>query len=87
MGFPQRLWTLANMSLVHFFGGLLRLWEIQERYHRNQFKDDSSLTGILVRCMFVHDREQSFKSQLKKITNTKNVLFLYRRRLLIIIRE
>ena len=50
-----------------FIWRFIKAWEIQERYHRNQFKDDPVLTRRLVGCMLVHDVEQYFKAQIAQI--------------------
>jgi uncharacterized protein YneF (UPF0154 family) len=47
-----------------FLWGMLRAWEIQERYRENQFKNDPALTGLMVRRMMVHSGEKSVKTQL-----------------------
>jgi uncharacterized protein YneF (UPF0154 family) len=47
-----------------FLWGMLRAWEIQERYQENQFKNDPALTVLMVRRMMVHSGEKSVKTQL-----------------------
>jgi hypothetical protein len=47
-----------------FLWGMLRAWEIQERYRENQFKNDPTLTGLMVRRMVVHSGDTSVKTQL-----------------------
>jgi uncharacterized protein YneF (UPF0154 family) len=47
-----------------FLWGMLRAWEIQERYRENKFKNDPALTGLVVRRMMVHSGEKSVKMQL-----------------------
>jgi uncharacterized protein YneF (UPF0154 family) len=47
-----------------FLWGMLRAWDIQERYQENQFKNNPALTGLLVRRMVVHSGEKSVKTQL-----------------------
>jgi uncharacterized protein YneF (UPF0154 family) len=47
-----------------FILGMLRAWEIQERYRENQFKNDPDLTGLRMRRMMVHSGEKSVKTQL-----------------------
>ena len=42
---------------VMFLWEFIKAWIIQERYLRNQLKDDPTLTGRLVRRMLVHNRE------------------------------
>jgi uncharacterized protein YneF (UPF0154 family) len=49
----------------------LKAWEIQERYRKNQFKDDPALTGRLVRRMMVRDGESSLKEKLKLLDSHK----------------
>jgi uncharacterized protein YneF (UPF0154 family) len=46
-----------------FMWGFLKAWEIQERYRKNQFKDDPALTGRMVRRMMVGDGENSLKEK------------------------
>ena len=50
-----------------FLWGFIKAWEIQERYLRNQFRYDPTLTGRLVRLMLVHGGEKYFKAQLAQI--------------------
>ena len=50
-----------------FIWRFIKAWEIQELYHRNQFKDNPVLTRRLVGCMLVHDVEQYFKAQIAQI--------------------
>ena len=40
-----------------FLWGFIKAWGILERYCWNKFKDDPSLTGILVMRMLVNDGE------------------------------
>jgi uncharacterized protein YneF (UPF0154 family) len=47
-----------------FLWGMLRAWEIQERYRENQFNNDPALTGLMVRRMMVHSGKKSVKTQL-----------------------
>jgi uncharacterized protein YneF (UPF0154 family) len=47
-----------------FLWGMLRAWDIQEPYRKNQFKNDPALTGLMVRGMVVHSGEKSVKMQL-----------------------
>ena len=71
MGFVQRLRTLAKIFLACFFGDLLRLEKLRNSTAGINLKYDLSLTGKLVRHMFVDDREQSFKAQLSQIDKQK----------------
>jgi uncharacterized protein YneF (UPF0154 family) len=57
-----------------FMWGFLKAWEIQERYRKNQFKDDPALTGQLVRRMVVRDGESSLKEKLKLLDSHESKL-------------
>jgi hypothetical protein len=57
-----------------FLLGFIKAWEIQERYRRNNFKDDPALTVRSVHRMLVHDGEQSLKEQLAMLTKHDDVL-------------
>ena len=48
--------------------------ESQERFLRNQFKDDPALTVRLVMRMFLHYGEQTVKAQLAIIDNHKELI-------------
>jgi uncharacterized protein YneF (UPF0154 family) len=47
-----------------FLWGMIRAWEIPERYREMQFKNDPALTGLMARIMMVHSGEKSVKKQL-----------------------
>jgi uncharacterized protein YneF (UPF0154 family) len=57
-----------------FLWGFLKTWEIQERYCKNQFKDDPALTGQLVRRMMVRDGEISLEEKLKLLDSHESKL-------------
>ena len=50
-----------------YLWGMLRSWQIQQRYLTNHFKDDPALTGILVRRILMHGGDTTLKTKLGKI--------------------
>ena len=87
MGFAQRLCMLANISLVRFFGDLLRLGKSRNPTSGINSKTTlSSMGDWLGVCWYMTEKNIS-RSSWHKLTNTKNVLFLYRQMSLIIIRK
>ena len=61
-----------------FLWGFIKAWEIQERYLRNQFRYDPTLTGRLVRLMLVHGGEKYFKAQLAQIDkHEEHIIYLH----------
>ena len=85
MSIAHRLWTLANMLLVCFFGYLLKLGKsINATAGINLKMTIPSLEYWLVIYWYMMENNIS-RNILQKLTNMKNVLFLYRLRLLRII--
>ena len=57
----------ARHNEAYFLWGMLRAWQIQQRYLENHFKDDPALTGIMVRRILVQGQDTSVKAKLAKI--------------------
>jgi uncharacterized protein YneF (UPF0154 family) len=57
-----------------YLWGFIKAWIIQERYRRNEFKDDPSLTGLLVRRLMVHNGEETLRKQLDGIASNAQQL-------------
>jgi uncharacterized protein YneF (UPF0154 family) len=43
---------------AYYLWGMLRAWEIQQRYRRNHFKNDPKLNGVLVRRLIMQGGEK-----------------------------
>ena len=52
---------------AYYLWGMLRAWQVQQRYLDNHFKDDPALTGIMVRRILMHGEDTSVKTKLAKI--------------------
>lgn len=57
----------ARHNEAYYLWGMLRAWQIQQRYMENHFKDDPALTGIMVRRILVQGQDTSVKAKLAKI--------------------
>jgi hypothetical protein len=51
----------------YYMWGMLRAWEIQQRYLRNHFKDDGALMGIFVRRVVLQSGTDGIKDRLIKL--------------------
>jgi hypothetical protein len=59
----------ARISQGIYLWGMLRAWQIQQRYVSNDFQDDPALTGIFVRWVLLHGQDVSLDDWLSKITD------------------
>jgi hypothetical protein len=59
----------ARISQGVYLWGMLRAWQIQQRYVANDFQDDPALTGIFVRRVLLHGQDVSLDDRLSKITD------------------
>jgi hypothetical protein len=59
----------ARISQGIYLWGMLRAWQIQQRYVSNDFQDDPALTGIFVRRVLLHGQDVSLDARLSKITD------------------
>jgi hypothetical protein len=59
----------AHISQGVYLWGMLRAWQIQQRYVSNDFQDDPALTGIFVCRVLLHGQDVSLDDRLSKITN------------------
>ena len=57
----------ARHDKAFYLWGMLRAWQVQQRYLTNHFKDDPALTGILVRRILMHGGDTTLKAKLSKI--------------------
>lgn len=57
----------ARYNPAYYLWGMLRAWQIQQRYIANHFKDDPALTGIMVRRILMHGEDTTVKTKLAKI--------------------
>ena len=57
----------ARVSPGLYLWGMLKAWEIQQRYLENSFQDDPALTGIFVRRVLLHGEDISLKTRLDKL--------------------
>lgn len=57
----------ARYDPAYYLWGMLRAWQIQQRYITNHFKDDPALTGIMVRRILMHGEDTTVKTKLAKI--------------------
>jgi hypothetical protein len=59
----------ARLSQGIYLWGMLKAWQIQQRYIRNDFQDDPALTGIFVRRVLLHGQDVSLDEQLSKLSD------------------
>jgi hypothetical protein len=59
----------ARISQGVYLWGMLRAWQIQQRYVSNDFQDDPALTGIFVHRVLLHGQDVSLDDRLSKITD------------------
>ena len=59
----------ARISQGIYLWGMLRAWQIQQRYVSNDFQDDPALTGIFVRRVLLHGQDVSLDGRLTKISD------------------
>jgi hypothetical protein len=59
----------ARISQGIYLWGMLRAWQIQQRYVSNDFQDDPALTGIFVRRVLLHGQDVSLDTRLSKIND------------------
>jgi hypothetical protein len=57
----------AKSVPAYYLWGMLRAWEIQQRYLRNHFKDDGALMGIFVRRVVLQSGTDGIKDRLIKL--------------------
>jgi hypothetical protein len=57
----------AKLVPGYYLWGMLRAWEIQQRYLRNHFKDDGALMGIFVRRVVLQSGTDGIKDRLVKL--------------------
>ena len=55
----------------YYLWGLLKAYEIQDRLVQNNFKNDSALTGALVRHIIMHNGDQALASKLALLLTMK----------------
>ena len=63
----QAVADAARHNPGYYLWGMLRAWQVQQRYLSNHFKDDPALTGILVRRILMHGGDTTLKTKLSKI--------------------
>jgi hypothetical protein len=49
----ERVVDAGRHNPAYYLWGMLRAWQIQQRYHRNHFKNDPVLNGVLVRRLIM----------------------------------
>jgi hypothetical protein len=59
----------ARLSQGIYLWGMLKAWQIQQRYVRNDFQDDPALTGIFVRRVLLHGQDVSLDERLSKLAD------------------
>lgn len=59
----------ARISQGIYLWGMLKAWQIQQRYVSNDFQDDPALTGIFVRRVLLHGHDVSLEDRLEKLTD------------------
>ena len=57
----------ARHERGYYVWGMLRAWQIQQRYLENHFKVDPALTGIFVRRILTHGGDTALKAKVAKI--------------------
>ena len=59
----------ARISQGIYLWGMLKAWQIQQRYVENDFQDDPALTGIFVRRVLLHGQDVSLDERLSKLSD------------------
>jgi hypothetical protein len=59
----------ARISQGIYLWGMLKAWQIQQRYLTNDFQDDPALTGIFVRRVLLHGQDVSLDERLSKLSD------------------
>jgi hypothetical protein len=59
----------ARLSQGIYLWGMLKAWQIQQQYIRNDFQDDPALTGIFVRRVLLHGQDVSLDERLSKLSD------------------
>ena len=59
----------ARLSPGIYLWGMLKAWQIQQRYVSNDFQDDPALTGIFVRRVLLHGQDISLDEHLSKLSD------------------
>lgn len=64
----------ARHERGYYVWGMLRAWQIQQRYLDNHFKDDPALIGILVRRILMHGCNTALKAKVAKIEDLTRIV-------------
>jgi hypothetical protein len=59
----------ARISQGIYLWGMLKAWQIQQRYVENDFQDDPALTGIFVRRVLLHGQDVALDERLSKLAD------------------
>jgi hypothetical protein len=54
----ERVADAGRHNPAYYLWGMLRAWQIQQRYRRNHFKNDPALNGVLVRRLIMQGGEK-----------------------------
>jgi hypothetical protein len=59
----------ARISQGIYLWGMLKAWQIQQRYVENNFQDDPTLTGIFVCRVLLHGQDVALDKRLSKLAD------------------
>jgi hypothetical protein len=69
----------AQSAPGYYLWGMLRAWEVQQRYLRNNFKDDPALMGIFVRRVVLQSGNDGIKDKLVKLDKLQDQVLEHHR--------
>jgi hypothetical protein len=69
----------AQSVPAYYMWGMLKAWEIQQRYLRNHFKDDPALMGIFVRRVVLQAGNDGFKDKFAKLDKLQDQVIEHNR--------
>jgi hypothetical protein len=69
----------AQSVPAYYMWGMLKAWEIQQRYLRNHFKDDPALMGIFVRRVILQAGNDGFKDKFAKLDKLQDQVIEHNR--------
>jgi hypothetical protein len=59
----------ARISQGIYLWGMLKAWQVQQRYVENDFQDDPALPGIFIRRVLLHGQDVSLDECLSKLAD------------------
>jgi uncharacterized protein YneF (UPF0154 family) len=63
----ERVADAGRHNPAYYLWGMLRAWQIQQRYRRNHFKNDPALNGVLVRRLIMQGGDKGVEAKLAQL--------------------